>query len=245
MRNSSYTLMAIACGLELAAGHDSVKAQVSGQTSCQEIAVLGAVKQPGRFKFARRIRLIEVLAYSGRPSERAGKIVRVVRTCACTPCLNKETKAAESSDYELSAVLQGREGSNRELAPGDMVIIPERELVFVIGNVFQQKSLVYREGMTLTRAIAIVGGVAKNSDLVQIRIYRDSSTRARSNPLIFTLKAVLRNRNEDPVLQPRDIIQVSDEAGNFQRPFTPPIWDPPLIRPSGDPPLFLRKSSNC
>jgi short-subunit dehydrogenase len=112
------------------------------------------------------------------------------------------------------------------VAPGELIIVPEAELVWVVGNVVSQKSLVYREGVRLTQAIAMVGGVAKHSDLVRIRIYPNSSSRPIANPGIFTLKAVLDNRSEDPVLQPSDIVEISDETGTFRLPLSPPLWDP-------------------
>jgi hypothetical protein len=96
----------------------------------------------------------------------------------------------------------------------------------------------------LTQAIAMVGGIVKHSDLVRIQIYRDPA-RPRPNLPIFTLKTVLDNRSEDPVLQAGDIIEISDETGNFRLPLSPPLWDPPLMPSPGDPPFIQRRTSNC
>ena len=243
LRTLSYFLVASACVVALAAGTKTASAQASSQIGCHEIAIVGAVKMPARLKIQGRMRLLEALAGAGGPTERAGKVVRVIHFCKCSPC--NEGVAKVSNEYNLADVLRGNADANPYIAAGDLVTVPEAELIFVVGNVLSQKSFVFREGVTLTRAIAMVGGVARSSDAVRIRIYRDPSTRTRSNPLTFTLKAILSNRTEDPVLQPRDIIEVSDEAGNFRRPFTPPIGDPPLIHPFIDSPLFPRKSSNC
>ncbi|MGZ8845761.1 MAG: SLBB domain-containing protein [Pyrinomonadaceae bacterium] len=245
MKTLSYFLLASAYVVALAAGTKTASAQASSQIGCHEIAIIGAVKTPARLKIPGRIRLLEALTGAGGPTERAGKVVRVIHSCKCSPCNEGVSKTPDSNEYYLADVLRGEAHANPEVAAGALIIVPEAEMVFVIGNGIRSKSLVYREGMTLTRAIAMVGGVAQNSDLVNIRIYRDSSSRARSNPLIFTLRAVLRNRNEDPVLQPQDILEISDESGNFRSPFSPIFLDPPLMRPTGDPSLIQRRSLNC
>src|SRR6185369_9035899 len=133
---------------------------------------------------------------------------RLIHSCNCAACAEGEAKAAAPTEYNLSAALAGNEDANPYVLPGDLVIVPEAELVWVVGNVVSQKSLVYREGVRLTQAIAMVGGVVKHSDLVQIRIYRNPSTPPTPNSPIFNLKALLDNRSEDPVLQPNDIIEI-------------------------------------
>lgn len=229
--------MAIACWLALAAASDTATAQTSAQASCDEIAVLGAVKLPGRFKFAKNVRLIEVLALSGGPSERAGKIVRVVRTCACRPCPNQETKSGESSDYELAAVLQGRKAANTDVAPGDIVIIPEAELVFLhLNGLTNQRSIVFRQGIRLTVVLAAIG-IAINNDLLNIKIHHPRTAQQKYSFDIVNLKAIREGRIEDPLLRPWDMLELSDEQGRFAPFFR---FNPLML----DSPLFPRNSPN-
>lgn len=245
LRTLSYFLVAIACVVALAAGTKTASAQASSQIGCHEIAIVGAVKTPGRFDLQTRMRLIEILKRAGGPSERAGQVVRVIHFCKCAPCSEGAAKAPAANEYNLADVLRGNADANPYIAAGDLVTVPEAELIFMVGNVLSQKRLVFREGVTLTRAIAMVGGAASYGDLVRVRIHRSPAAGPRPKPLIFTLKAVRDNRNEDPVLQPQDILEISDESGNFRSPLRPPIFlDPPLIRPT-DPPLIARTSSNC
>ncbi len=235
MKNFSYILTALAFGLALATVHPTAKSQASAQTSCHEIAVVGAVNLPGRFKLKEGRRLLEVLAYAGGPSERAGKTVRVVRTCDCQPCPNKETKKGESSDYELAAVLHGREGANPDLAPGDVVIIPERELVFVY--IQSQRSVAYVEGLRLTKVLAAVG-IAVNGDLQNVKIHHPRTSQRQYSFDIVNLRAIREGRIEDPLMRPWDILEPSDEQGQFP-------WPPFRLNPILDPPLFPRNSPNC
>lgn len=229
----------------LAVRPETSMAQALSHVNCREIVIFGAVKTPGRFETQARMHLVEVLKRVGGPSERAGKVVQVIHFCNCLPCPEGEVKAPASSEFNLSAVLEGKKDANPDVMAGDIVIVPEAELIFVVGNVLSQKSLVFREGVTLTQAIATAGGVAKHSELVRIRIHRNPANGLRSTLLNFSLKAVLDNRSQDPMLQPQDIIEISDETGKFSPPLTPPQFDPPLMDPTGDPPLSQRKSSNC
>jgi protein involved in polysaccharide export with SLBB domain len=152
-------------------------------------------------------------------------------------------RTATTIEYSLSATLAGREDANPLLSAGDRILVPETELIFVVGNDFSKRQA-YREGMTLTQAIGPANGAAPYSDLVRVRIQRNPAAGPQPKPFILSLKAVLDHQSEDPVLAPRDIIEISDEAGNFRSRLTN-IWgDPPLMHPDKEPPLVQRRSSN-
>ena len=221
----------------------ALMARGQSQSSCQAVAVLGAVKMPGRFEISARMRLLGALAIVGGPSERAGKIVRVVHSCQCSPCAEGEVRTATTTEYDLSATLAGREDANPLLSAGDLILVPETELIFVIAY-GSSTSLAYREGVTLTQAIAPVVRAPRVSDQMRVRIKRDPLAGPRPAPFILSLKSVLDHQREDPVLEPRDIIEISDEAGKFPSRLNPIFGDPPLRHPDKEPPLVQRRSSN-
>ncbi len=243
IKSASRFVVPMCLMVTLAITTDELMAQGRSELSCREIAIVGSVKAPGRFQLPARMRLIEVLARVGGPSERAGKVVRVTHFCQCSHCAEGEVRMAAGTEYNLSAALAGKEDANPYVGAGDVIIVAEAELIFVIGDGLS-KTLVYREGVTLTQGIAPLDG-ARYSDLTRVRIHRNSAASPRPTPIIFTLKAVLDKRTEDPVLQPRDIIEISDETGNFRSPLRPIFRDSPLMRPTGEPPLIQRRSSNC
>ena len=213
------------------------------QNSCRQIEVSGAVRTPSRFDAPQRLRLLEVLSRGGGPNEQAGKAVRVVHPCNCSPCNKPEPKANEVNDYSLVDVLRGRDHANPYVVPGDIVMVWEADSVFVLGNVTKLRSIRFSEGMTVTRAIAMAGGVVKSSALVVIRIHRTSAGASGPNPIILSLRAVIRDRTEDVVLQPNDVVELSDDWGHFQSPRRwYPTWDPPL--PRGDPALRPREENS-
>jgi protein involved in polysaccharide export with SLBB domain len=211
------------------------------QSGCRQIVVDGAVRTPSRFDAPQRLRLLEVLTRGGGPNEQAGKTVRIVHPCNCSPCDNRESKANDVNDYNLVDVLRGGENGNPYVVPGDIVMVPEADSVFVLGNVTRLRSIRFSEGMTVTKAIAMAG-VVKSSALVVIRIHRTSAGASRPNPIIVNLRAVIRDRTGDVVLQPFDVVEVSDDWGHFQPPrLSYPIRDPPL--PKWNPPLHPPKET--
>jgi protein involved in polysaccharide export with SLBB domain len=218
--------------------------QALSQMGCQQIAVFGAVRTPGRLKASQRLRLLEVLGRVGGPNERAGKTIRVIHSCVCSPCDKLDPKA-DASEYNLADVLRDLESGNPYVAPGDIVMVPEADSIFVMGNVRKAEALAFVEGMTMTRAIALAGGVVgRSSELVTVRIHRTSIAGVRQDPIIVNLRKSIRERGtEDVLLQPWDIVEVSDELGHFQVPrMSSPTWDPPL--PRWNPPLRPRRETS-
>lgn len=130
------------------------------------------------------------------------------------------------------------------MVPGDIVMVPEADSVFVMGNVRKPEAVRFVEGMTATRAVALTGGIVKSNELVVIRIYRSSAGAPHPNPSIVNLRAIIEHRTDDPLLEPWDIVEVSDRQGHFQplNPLGPPTWDPPL--PKWSPPLHPRKETS-
>lgn len=213
------------------------------QLSCQQIAVIGAVQRPSRLDAPLGLGLLEALGRVGGPTDRAGRTIRTVHTCPCSACEKLGIKAGDVNEYNLVEVLRGRENGNPFVVPGDIVSVAEADAVFVIGNVIRGRSIIFSEGMTVTRAIAMVGGLVTSSDLVAVRIHRTSSGAARQDPIIANLRSILKRGTQDVLLQPWDIVEVSDELGHFQVPrASPPSWDPPL--PKWNPPPHRRKETS-
>jgi hypothetical protein len=152
-------------------------------------------------------------------------------------------KAGDIHEYHLREVLRGLESENPYVVAGDIVIVPEADLVFVIGNVIGGRSVRFSEGMTVTRAIAMAGVAIGSSERVMVRIHRNASDGTRQDPIIVRLKGVLDGHAENVLLRPWDTVEVSDGLGHFLVPrLSPPSWDPPL--PKWNPPLHPRKETS-
>ena len=217
-------------------GQEPGSARGNSRLNCRQIAVIGSVRKPGPVDAPQRLRLLQVLSKVEGPNERAGKTVRIVHTCGCSPCDKLETKPGHVSEFNLVDVLRGSEKANPFVAPGDVVMIPQAPSVFVMGT-WRETGILFVQGMTVTRAIALAGGLISSSALTTVGIYRTSSNGQRPEPIMINLRAITEGRAEDPLLQPGDIVYVSDDQGHFR--------PPKLLNPTWDPPLLPRKDSSA
>ena len=176
----------------------------------QPVAVVGAVDKPGRFQLQRQVRLLELLTFSGGPTEKAGRTVQITHAENAQRCAGSETNADESglNAYSLSDVLAGRTEANPFLRPGDVVNVLEADQVFVVGNVVRPSTIPLREPVTVSRAIAMSGGVLPYTKTDRVRIVRQPPGDAPKQELIVDLKAIEKKNANDITLQANDIIDV-------------------------------------
>lgn len=181
----------------------------------RQVAIIGAVNDQSRFELQRRVRLLELLTYAKGPSEKAGQTINVVHSpqvWACTKPGAGETASAFSS-YKLSETLQGHPNANPYLEPGDIVTLPEADQVYVVGNVFTPLTIPLKEPITLSRAIAMAGGVRQDTKRDKIRLVRQEPGSATKKEIIVDLSAIEKKRAEDIALLPNDIVEVQTSAG--------------------------------
>ena len=181
----------------------------------KQVAIIGAVNEQSRFELQRRVRLLELLTYAKGPSTKAGQTINIVHSTAASPCKqtdDTDTSAAFSS-YKLSDVLQGDPKSNPYLETGDIVTLPEADQVYVVGNVFMPLTIALKEPITLTRAIAMAGGLKQDTRKDKIRILRQEPGTTIRKEITVDLYAIEKKRSEDLALAPNDIIDVPTSAG--------------------------------
>jgi len=178
----------------------------------QPVAVVGAVSKPGRFQLQRQVRLLELLTFAGGPTERAGRTVQIVHAENSQRCADGESGASEKESaltaYGLSDVLAGRDQSNPFAQPGDVISVLEADQIFVVGNVIRPSSIPLKEPLTVSRAIAMSGGVLPYTKMDQVRIIRQPPGDLPKQELIVDLKAIVKKNATDIVLQPNDIVDV-------------------------------------
>lgn len=177
-------------------------------TSARPVAVVyGAVRVPQRFQIKRPVNLNELIVLSGGFTDQLSGTIQVFRPkdsgCAApfVPGVGNESGFA---DISLSGLLKGDPAANVRIFPGDVVTIGEAGPVFVVGGVNNPRPLSFREGLTLTRAIASAGGLAKDARSNDVSIFR----RGSGAPVTVDLEAVRQRKADDPVLQKFDIVDV-------------------------------------
>jgi polysaccharide export outer membrane protein len=185
----------------------------------RQVAIIGAVNDQSRFELQRRVRLLELLTYAKGPSAHAGQTVNIVHSTNASPC--KQTNEAvegmaESvpfSSYRLSDVLEGKPEANPYLEAGDIITIPEADQVYVVGNVFTPITIALREPITLTRAVAMAGGLKQDTKKDKIRIVRQEPGTSVRKEIMVDLTAIEKKQSEDIALVPNDIVDVPASAG--------------------------------
>jgi polysaccharide biosynthesis/export protein len=189
------------------------------------VALVGAVVAPGRFQLQRPTRLLELMSYVNGPAPNAGKTVQIIRSpspfrCAQNVTANPEKNAAQTDEQEIIAlplaeVLKGNENVNPFLQAGDIVRVTEAELeqAFVIGNVKSAVTINLRDPVTLSKAIAMAGGVAPGANIDKIKISRQQPNSLSKTEVIVSLKEINKRNQEDILLQPNDIVDVPGASG--------------------------------
>lgn len=181
----------------------------------RQVAIIGAVNDQSRFELQRRVRLLELLTYAKGPSAKAGQTINIVHSTNVSTC--KQTTENEDngafSTFKLSDVLAGKPESNPYLEAGDIVTVPEADQVYVVGNVFMPLTIPLREPITLTRAIAMAGGLKQDTRKDKIRVLRQELGTSVRKEITVDLYAIEKKRSEDLALAPNDIIDVPTSAG--------------------------------
>ena len=183
----------------------------------QLVAVIGAVKSPGRFELRRPIRLLELLAlYASGPDAQSDGRIEVVHTQSevCNGTESQPQQAAMvSASYAWEDTRLGKEEANPYVRPGDVISLSEAPQIFVIGNVREPRSIPLKEKITLTTALAMAGGTLDATKSDQIRIERQKAGASSKELLVVNLNAIKKRQADDPVLQPGDIIEVPSSTG--------------------------------
>ena len=182
----------------------------------KQVAIIGAVNDQGRYELQRRVRLLELLSYAKGPSEKAGQTINIVHAPPALPCQKPETGNEDLraiSSYKLSETLAGNALANPYLEAGDIITLPEAEQVYVVGNVNSPATIPLREPVTVSRAIAMAGGLRQDSKKDKVRIVRQEPGSQTKKEIIVDLSAIEKKRAEDLALLPNDIVDVPTSAG--------------------------------
>ena len=202
-----------------------VSVHVAERKSRQPATVFGAVRQPTRVQMQRRIRLNELVVVSGGFTDRASGTIQIFHTepLMC-PLPGEEALAAPLDDtkspfeiVKISELSSGNPQANPIVRPGDYVMVTEAEPVYIMGSVVSPQGIFLRDQLTLSRALAMVGGARKEAKISDVRIYRQKPGATNQETIKVDYAAIKKNQKPDFVLQAYDIVEVP-EAGIFSGP---------------------------
>lgn len=197
-----------------------VSVRVAERNSRQPATVFGAVRQSSRIEMKRRVRLNEIIAVSGGFTERASGTIQILHTepVMCPePGEEEEAKPIDGTTIPLQIVKiaelrAGKAEANPVIRPGDYVLVTEAEPVYITGAVASPNGVYLRDQLTLTRALAMVGGTRKEAKLSEVLIFRQAPGSTKQEIITVDVAAIKKNQAPDPLLQAYDVVEVK-EAG--------------------------------
>ncbi|MDX6269951.1 MAG: polysaccharide biosynthesis/export protein [Acidobacteriota bacterium] len=196
---------------------------VKDEKSRTPATVYGAVRSPAPYEMRRPARLLELISKSGGVTEQQSGTIQIFHTQPLLCPEPEEMQAAAQVErgqdsigvpftvYKVEDLKLGKSEANPYIHPGDVIYVAEAMPIYVTGSVVQPSNLYLKEGMTLMRAINIVGG-PRNAKESQVRIYRQKPGGVKSETLTIDYKAIKQGKKEDVALQPYDIIEVPEEG---------------------------------
>jgi polysaccharide export outer membrane protein len=201
-----------------------VSVRTTERKSRPPATVTGAVMQPTRAMMQRRVRLNELIAAAEGFTERAAGTVQILHTePVMCPLPGEEADALPITDdkmplqiVKIADLKAGKPAANPFIRPGDYILVTEAEPVYVTGSVTLPQGILLTDGLTVSRALAMVGGIRKEAKKDDVRIYRQKPGVEKQDIIRVDYAAIQKNQKPDVVLQPYDIIDVP-EAGMLSK----------------------------
>jgi polysaccharide export outer membrane protein len=194
--------------------------RVTKRNSRPPATIYGEVRTPQQVVLTRRSTLLEVLSFSGGVTEEAGGMIQIFRTQApiCSegdgdanwqPESTADNLDVPSRMYSLSSLRLGLEEANPVIYPGDVVVVQKAAPVYITGEVVAPQGIYLKEGgLSLSEAIAKIGGIRREAKTKEIKIYRLKSNSKDREIISANYDAIRSGEQKDVMLEPYDIVEV-------------------------------------
>ena len=196
-----------------------VSIRIVEKNSRPPASVYGAVRQSAKLPMLRKQKLNEVIAASGGFTERAAGTIQILHTePVLCPEAGDEVEGlpidGTSIPLQIVKIVDLQKGLvNPIIRPGDHILVTEAEPVYITGSVNAPGGIMLRDQLTLSRALAMVGGTRAGAKLDEIRIYRRRpESPAEQDILKVNYEAIKKSQQPDVFLQPYDVIDVSQNG---------------------------------
>lgn len=194
-----------------------VSIRVTQRNSRPPVSIYGEVRQQQQVPLTRRVYLLELISFAGGETEKSGGMIQVFRTRPpmCTESDQNDWGASgdglnvPSRMYSLTALRQGREESNPEIFPGDIIVVQKASPVYVTGEVVRPGEMVIPEGgLPLMQAVAMASGITREAKTKGIKIYRRKVGSAEQQVILANYDQIRKGTQKDIILEPFDIVEV-------------------------------------
>jgi polysaccharide biosynthesis/export protein len=197
-----------------------ISVRVTDRKSRPPATIYGEIRTPQQIVLMRRATLVEILAFSGGVTEEAGGMIQVFRTRPplCTEAVegsnwkppSNSPSEVPSRMFSLSSVKLGKEEANPVIYPGDVIVVQKASPVYITGEVVAPQGIYLKErGLSLTEAIAKIGGVRREAKTRDVKIYRLKPDSTERDVISVNYDQIKKGLQKDVMLQPYDIVEVA------------------------------------
>jgi len=189
----------------LVAAHVSVQVR---EYSRKRVHVLGAVARPMEYEVpgAKFVTLLQVIAQAGGFAPDAAKHGIIIYR-------PREIGSPDRVAIEVAAV-GIQEGRDRDpvVLPDDIIFVPARESVYVLGHVTRPGAFVVGadHGLTACQAVSLAGGCTRIANESNVRLIRRMGDGSRKTFVVDLARVVGGHPEEDVPLQPGDVLYVPE-----------------------------------
>jgi polysaccharide export outer membrane protein len=193
---------ALAIDRVLVEGHYVLTPHVSvtlEQTATQNVTIMGQVRSPGSYAIGTSRPILDVLALAGGLTDLADRRITIQRH------LSKERVVfvvSNSADTALDASVA--------VLPGDTVIVPKAEVVYILGDVNRPGGIAMVTNdskLSVVQAISLAGGTPPTAVPSHTRLLRKQVDGSRVE-IPLQLSAMQKGKTPDMQLQADDIVYV-------------------------------------
>ncbi len=195
-----------------------VSLRVTDRKSRPPATIYGEVVTPQQVVLTRKATLLELLSFSGGVKEEAGGMIQVFRTRQPI-CTEADTETDWKTDasgldvpsrlYSLSSLRLGKDEANPVIYPGDVIVVQKASPVYITGEVITPQGIYLKEGgLSLSEAIAKIGGVRREAKTKDIKIYRLKSNSKDREIISANYDLIKKGTQKDIMLEPYDIVEV-------------------------------------
>lgn len=196
-----------------------IAVRVTERKSRPPATIYGEVRKPEQVILMRKATLVELLAGAGGVTDEAGGMIQIFRTQPPI-CNDGDADSNWKPDsnvagdvpsrlYSLSSVRSGKDEANPTIYPGDVIVVQKASPVYITGEVVAPQGIYLKEGgLSLTEAIAKIGGVRREAKTKDIKIYRLKSNSKDRDILTANYDLIKKGEQKDIMLEPYDIVEV-------------------------------------
>ncbi len=192
---------------------------VTERKSRPPATIYGAITTPQQVELRRQATLMELISISGGVTEDAGGMIQIFRAQApmCADPSDDNSWKLDSDDklevpsrmYSLNSLRLGREEANPEIYPGDIIVVLKASPVYITGEVLAPQGIYLKDGgLSLTEAIAKIGGVSRQAKTKDIKIYRLKDNSREREVIAVNYDLIKKGEQKDVMLEPYDIVEV-------------------------------------